>query len=84
MNKLGPAIKETIFQLAVLHSALIAVQAIRTGEYQVVHLASILDLHFLLEDVSYSFLSNVLLYVPVVTLLLVNFILLGRNTPQTV
>ncbi len=83
MNKLGRAIKETIFQLAVLHSILIVIQAIRTGDYQLVHLASIMDLHFLFKDVSYTFLSNVLYFIPVVILLLVNFILPARKTSQT-
>jgi hypothetical protein len=79
MKKWGLALKETIFQLAVLHLLMIGVQAIRSGDFQLVHLASILDLRFVLEDVSYSISSNLLFYVPIVLLFLVNFALLSRK-----
>lgn len=80
MNKWGLAIKETVFQVAALHILMITFQAIRTGDFQLVHLASILDLHFFFEDVPYTVSSNLLLYVSVALLLLVNFLVLRRKT----
>jgi hypothetical protein len=82
MNKWGLAVKETIFQFAVLHILMIAFQAIRTGDFQLVHLASILDLHFFFDNVPYTVSSNLLLYVPVTLLLLVNFLVLRRKNPE--
>jgi len=82
MKIVGQAIKETIFQFAVLHIVLIAYQAIRTGDLRFVHLASIMNLTFFFEDISFTLSSNLLLFVPVVLLLLVNFVLLRRQSPK--
>lgn len=67
------AFKETIFQLACLHVLLIVIQAVRTSNYDLVHLSSIMDLGFWVENPPYSFLSNLLLFVPIVALFFFNF-----------
>lgn len=67
------ALEHTIFQLACLHVVLIAFQAVRTADYKLLHLSSIMDLGFFMQNPPYSFVSNLLLFIPIVALFFLNF-----------
>jgi hypothetical protein len=67
------AFRDTVFQFACLHLLLIAIQALRTGDYKLVHMASILDLNFWFQNVPYTLLSNLLLFIPIVVVFFINF-----------
>lgn len=67
------AFEKTVFQLACLHVLLIVIQAVRTGDYKLVHLSSIMDLGFWIQNPPYTSISNLLLFVPIVALFFLNF-----------
>lgn len=74
------AIKETIFQFAALHLVILVFQAIRRGELVHLNMASVLDLRFLIPDLEYTFETGLILVIPVVLVLMVNYILINYSS----
>lgn len=77
-NKWLRAFERTLFLGAFVHLTLIAIQAFRTGDWQLVHLSSILDLQFFFDNVSYSPLTNLLLFIPIALVFFINLYLFGK------
>lgn len=71
---LRKALKETIFQIAVLHLLLLIFQALRTGDFMYLSIANILDFHLFIEGFEYTATTAIFSGLPVLILFVTNYV----------
>ncbi len=74
------ALEKTIFISACIHLFFIFVEAVRTGNFTILHMASILDLNFFFP-IEYTWTTAVLSCLPIV-LIFVYFLLREKKSPE--